>query len=52
MAYVKFRNPGEPSIKKNYIPNSVKFNKWRLFWKILALISIGFNVLLIMKGAK
>lgn len=38
MAFVKFQKKDEPSIKKNYIPNSVKFNKQKRIWQIISII--------------
>jgi len=47
MAYIKFRKEGEPSIKSNYIPESVKANKFRKKWKISFIISGVLNLLFI-----
>lgn len=38
MAFVKFKKPDEPSIKKNYIPNSIKFKKQKRIWQIVSII--------------
>ncbi len=38
MAFVKFKKDNEPSIKKNYIPNSVKYNKQKRIWQIVSII--------------
>lgn len=51
MAYIKFKKPEEPSIKKNYIPASTKYNKYRRIWKIISILE-AFTIfyLLMTKG--
>lgn len=38
MAYIKFKKEDEPSIKKNYIPNSIKYKKYKRIWQVVSII--------------
>jgi hypothetical protein len=45
MAKIRFLKEGEPSQKKNYLPEGVKADRIRRKWKIFAILSGVLNVL-------